>query len=102
MERQHQSATFNTAEIETELETVNAEIGALQAVYNSLPDGATKQETFRKLKKAEYKKFLLEQRRENYGVMSLLEKEYDIACIEKDIEEADVFITALENRMNSL
>jgi hypothetical protein len=102
LERQHQSATLTSAEIESELASVNAEIGALETIMNSLPEGPTKTETFRKLKKAEYKKFLLEQRKGNYGVVSLLEKEYDIACIEKDIEEADAFILALKDRMNSL
>jgi hypothetical protein len=102
MERQKQSATLNAAEIETELASVNAEMAALQTVLDSLPDGPTRVETFRKFKKAEYKKFLLEQRKENYGVLSLLEKEYDIACIEKDIEETDAFITAVTNRMDSL
>lgn len=102
LQRQRQTATLTSAEIETELASVNAELNALQPVMNSLPDGPTKTEALRKYKKAEYKKFLLEQRKENYGVMSLLEKEYDIACIEKDIEEADAFIAALKDRMDSL
>jgi hypothetical protein len=102
LERQHQSASLTSTEIETELASVNAELGALQTVMDNLPDGPTKVETLRKFKKAEYKKFLLDQRKENYGVMSLLEKEYDIACVEKDITEADAFITAITERMNSL
>ena len=102
LQRQRQTATLTSAEIETELASVNAELNALQPVMNSLPDGPTKTEALRKYQKAEYKKFLLEQRKENYGVMSLLEKEYDIACIEKDIEEADAFIAALKDRMDSL
>lgn len=102
LQRQRQTATLTSAEIETELASVIVEIDALQSVMNSLPEGPTKAETLRKYKKAEYKKFLLEQRKGNYGVMSLLEKEYDIACIEKDIEEADAFITAVTDRMHNL
>lgn len=102
LQRQRQTATLTSAEIESELASVIVEIDALQSVMNSLPEGPTKAETLRKYKKAEYKKFLLEQRKGNYGVMSLLEKEYDIACIEKDIEEADAFITAVTDRMHNL
>lgn len=102
LQRQRHTATLSAAEIEAELASVNAEIYALQAVISNLPEGPTKVETVRKLKKAEYKKFLLEGRKGNYGVLSLLEKEYDIACIEKDIEEADAFITAITTRMNQI
>jgi transcriptional regulator with XRE-family HTH domain len=102
LERQRSSATLTSAEIEAELTSVNAELDALQTVINSLPEGPTKTEAVRKFKKAEYKKFLLEQRKGNYGVVSLLEKEYDIACIVHDIEEADAFIVAVTDRMNEL
>jgi hypothetical protein len=102
IDRQRQNVTFTSAEIETELASVNAEITALQAVINGLPDGPTKQETDVKLKKAEYKKFLLDQRKGNYGVLSVLEKEYDISCIEKNVAETDLFIQAVTDRMNSL
>ncbi len=102
LERQRQTATITSAEIEAELASVHVEILALQTVISNLPDGPTKVETIRKLKKAEYKKFLLEQRKGNYGVLSLLEKEYDIACVEKGIEEADAFITAITTRMNQI
>ena len=102
LERMSQSATLTSAEIEAELTSVAAEIAALQTVIASLPDGPTKEDAIRKFKKADYKKTLLEQRKGKYGVLSLLEKEYDIACIEHDIEEADAFITAVTDRMNAL
>lgn len=102
LERQRQTAGDNSVEVETELASANAELTALQTVMDSLPDGPTKTETLRKFKKAEYKKFLLEQRQANYGVLSLLEKEYDIACTEKDIAEADAFISAVTDRMGSI
>ena len=100
--RQSQSATLTSAEIEAEITSVNAELAALQTVINNLPDGPTKEDAIRKFKKADYKKTLLEQRKGKYGVLSLLEREYDIACIEHDIAEADDFITAVTDRMNAL
>ena len=100
--RQSQSATLTSADIEAELTTVNAEIAALQTVINTLPNGPTKDDAIRKFKKADYKKTLLEGRRGKYGVLSLLEKEYDIACIDHAITETDAYITALTDRKNAL
>jgi hypothetical protein len=102
LERQRQNVSLTSSGIEAELATVNAEISALQTVIDNLPDGPTKQETQVRLKKAEYKKFLLEQRKDNYGVLSVLEKEYDISCIEQQISETDLFIAAVTTRMNAL
>lgn len=102
LQRQSQSATLTSAEIEAELTSVNAELAALQNLINNLPDGPTKEDAIRRFKKADYKKVLLEGRRGKYGVLSLLEREYDIACIDQDITEADAFITAVTDRMNVL
>jgi len=100
--RQSQNATLTSAEIEAELTSVNAELAALQTLIDNLPDGPIKEDTIRRYKKADYKKVLLEGRRGKYGVLSILEREYDIACIDLDIAEADAFITALTDRLNAL
>lgn len=100
--RQSQNATLTSAEIEAELTSVNAELSALQNLIDNLPDGPIKEDTIRRYKKADYKKVLLEGRRGKYGVLSILEREYDIACIDHDITEADAFITAVTDRMNAL
>jgi hypothetical protein len=102
LDRKRQSVSLTAAEIQTELASVTAELDALQAVYDSLPAGPTKDDTLVKFRKVEYKKFLLEQRKSNYGVLSVLEKEYDISCIEKDIAETDAYILALTERMNAI
>lgn len=100
--RQREAASTTSMQIETELTSVMAEITALHTVIDNLPDGPIKDDTVVKLTKAEYKKFLLEQRKGNYGVLSLLQKEYDIATTEKDIDETDAFIAAVTDRMNLL
>lgn len=102
MLRQSQNATLTSAEIEAELTSVNAELSALQTLINTLPDGPVKEDIIRRYKKADYKKVLLEGRKGKYGVLSILEREYDIACIDHDIAEADAFITAVTDRMNAL
>jgi hypothetical protein len=100
--RLSQNATLTSAEIEAELTSVNAELAALQTLIDNLPDGPIKEDTIRRFKKADYKKVLLEGRRGKYGVLSILGREYDIACIDHDIAEADAYIAAITDRMNAL
>jgi len=100
--RQRESASVSSAEIDAELVAVIAELDTLGPLIDSLPEGNFKTETIRKYKKSEYKKFLLEQRKGNYGVLALLEKEFDIACVDKAIGESDAFITSVRDRMEEL
>ncbi|MFT3910940.1 MAG: hypothetical protein QM737_16090 [Ferruginibacter sp.] len=102
LQRQMQSASSNTVGIEADLAAAVAEIEALNTVIANLPPGNTREETSVKLTKAEYKKFLLEQRKGNYGSTALIGKEYDIACVEQQIAETDAFIQSLTTRMNEL
>ncbi len=102
LERQRMSATITSQEIESSLLAVTTELQALQSVYNSLPEGPAKVDTFNNIKRNEYKKFLLEQRKENYGVLALLQKEYDIASIDRSIVETDDFIGQLRARMDEI
>lgn len=102
LERQHQSATITSQEIAASLQAVNAEMQALQHVHDNLPEGPIKLNMANDITKLVYKKFLLEQRKENYGVLALLEKEFDIASTDRTIAEADDFIDQLTTRMNAL
>ncbi|HEV7783442.1 MAG TPA: hypothetical protein VGO58_19345 [Chitinophagaceae bacterium] len=102
LERQRQTATITSQEIESSLLAVTAEIEGLQLAHDSMPEGPSKQNIFNTIKKNEYKKFLLEQRKENYGVLALLEKEYDIASIDRGIAETDEFIDQVTDRMNEI
>ena len=102
LQRQSQTATFTALEIEASLAAVEAELTALQAILNTLPPGPTYDENLVRKTKAEYKKFLLEQRRGNYGPIALVEKEYDIACIDQAIVETDAFIAAVTARRDEL
>ena len=42
LERQRKTATMTSVEVETELQSVTAEIAALESVITGLPDGTTK------------------------------------------------------------
>jgi len=102
LDRQRLSAILTSQEIESSLMAINAELAALQQVHDSLPEGPSKQDIFNSIRRSEYKKFLLEQRKENYGVLALLEKEYNIASIDRSIDETDDYIVQLTDRMNEI
>jgi hypothetical protein len=84
-----------SVEIDAVLQGVNIELNANQAVFATLPEGQSKEEMEKKIKRLEYKKFLLENRKESYGSVALLEKELDLERINKELDEVDVFITTV-------
>lgn len=88
--------------IDTELLSVTTQIAGINSVLPSLPEGSVKEDHLKKLKRLEYKKFLLEDRRINYGVVALLEKELDVERITKEIVEIDAFITAVTQKKATL
>ena len=89
LERKRKTSTSTSIEVETELQSVNAEIAALESVITGLPDGSTKDDIILKKKKLEFKVLLLTERKNNYGIVSLIDKEFDIGRIEKEIEATD-------------
>ena len=89
-------------EIDAVLQGVLAEISALDIIIASLPDGSVKDEQIRKRKKADYKKFLLETRRETYGMIALLQKQSDVALIDVEIEAMDEFTAIIEAHKETL
>ena len=95
-------ASGSTVVIETELSATNAQIAVLETVIATLPEGDIKKENISKKTKLEFKRFTLLERKESYGVLSLLETEADIGCIDKDIEELDAFIAGVKDRKSSL
>lgn len=89
-------------EIDAVLQGVIAEIDATVTVIAALPEGPTKEDLEKKKTRLEYKRFLLENRKESYGSVALLEKELDLERINKELDEVDVFITDVTARKVSL
>jgi len=100
--RQKEMYSENAVEIATELAAKQAELTALDAVIAGLPDGELKDENIKKKKRAEYSIFLLNDRQANYGAVALLEKEYDLQRVLKELEETTVFIAEVEARKAAL
>ena len=98
------TARFASTSIEVQaiLQSVIAELAALETVIAALPNGPTKVNELKRKVKLEYKKFLLENRRESYGAVALLKKELDLQRINKELIEVDVFIAAINARKAAL
>lgn len=82
-------------ELDAILQGVLAELEATNTIISVLPDGPTKEDAINKKTRLEYKKFLLETRKENYGSVALLEKEMELARVLQEITEVDSFISAV-------
>jgi hypothetical protein len=91
---------YSTAsiEIDAELQAVLTEITATETIIATLPDGNSKEDAVKKKVRLEYKKFLLENRKESYGVVALLEKELDLAKVTLELAEIDAFTAAITTR----
>ena len=91
---------YSTAsiEIDAELQAVLSEITATETIIATLPDGNSKEDAVKKKVRLEYKKFLLENRKESYGVVALLEKELDLAKVTLELAEIDAFTAAITTR----
>ena len=82
-------------EIDAVLQWVLAEISAVDTIIATLPEGATKENEEKRKVRLEYKKFLLENRKESYGAVALLEKELDLERVNKQLDEVNLFIDAV-------
>lgn len=82
-------------EIDAVLQGVLAEISAVDTIIATLPEGATKENEEKRKVRLEYKKFLLENRKESYGAVALLEKELDLERVNKQLDEVNLFIDAV-------
>ena len=98
VERQKEQYARNAISIAADLMAKQAEKQALDTVVANLPEGATKTENLTKRTKVEYSIFLLENRKTNYGDVALLEKEYDLQRVKRELEETVTFIEEVAAR----
>jgi len=98
LERQQTSYAENAVELDAELQITNAEATALDTVIAALPDGETKDDNVTRRKRLELKQFLLNEKKVNFGGVALLDKQFDLARVNKEIEETDTFIAAVQAR----
>jgi hypothetical protein len=97
-ERQYNNISNGTVGVDVELAAVSAEIASVEPIISGLPEGPIKKEYQARLTKLYYKKFTLEQRKDQYGIFALLEKEFQINCIEQELVVNTAYVAALEAR----
>lgn len=102
LQRQQNSYEENAVVLNEELSAVNAELTAYNTIIANLPDGDLKNEQIAKQKKAELKLFMLTSKKDDYGAVALLSKEFDLARVQKELEEADNFIAAILARKQAI
>lgn len=102
MDRQRKAYQSSSISIGAELQAVAAEIAALTSIIGGLADGPLKDENVKRLRKAELKKFLLEDRQKGFGVMALIDREVEVTRADLQIAEIDTAISAVETRKTGL
>ena len=102
IERVSQKYAETSVGLDAELQGVIAEIAANDTIISVLPEGPTKEEALDKKVRLEYKKFVLENRKENFGTVALLQKQSELGRIEQEIVEVDAFVVAVEARVLAL
>lgn len=101
-ERLTNNYTIASIEIDAELQSVITEIAATETIITALPAGNSREDAIKKKVRLEYKKFLLENRKESYGVVALLEKELDLTKVTLELTEIDTFMNAITTRKGEL
>ena len=102
VERVAVNYSSTSIEIDAVLQGVLAELTAIETIISTLAEGPTKEDLVKKKTRLEYKKFLLENRRESYGSVALLEKELDLERINKELDEVEGFIITITDHKATL
>jgi hypothetical protein len=102
IERVAQKYAETSVGLDAEIQGVIAEIAATEIIIAALPEGPSRDTAVDKKVTLEYRKFVLENRKENYGTVALLQKESELGRIDQELAEVDAFMAAVEARRLSL
>ncbi|WP_396158904.1 hypothetical protein [Flavobacterium sp.] len=102
IERVAQKYAETSVGLDAEIQGVIAEIAATEIIIAALPEGPSRETAMDKKVTLEYRKFVLENRKENYGTVALLQKESELGRIDQELAEVDAFMAAVEARRLSI
>jgi hypothetical protein len=102
IERVTQKYAETSVGLDAEIQGVIAEIAAKETIIAVLPPGPSRETAMDDLTRLEFRKFVLENRKENYGTVALLQKESELGRVNQQIDEVDTFVAAVEARRLSL
>ena len=101
-DRQHQAVTTSASSVEADLVGVTAQVTGYQTAIAAMADGPAKNKLLDKLESLEHQQYLLRKRSQRYGILALLQAEYAISCIEKQLLETTAYIDAVTARKAEL
>ena len=102
LERHKMVSSSSSVTIAVDLQTIIAQISVSQTILAALPDGKEKDKENEKLLGLQYRYAVLSNRKKSRGIVAVLETEYDIGCIDKQLAENTAFVEAVTVRMNDL
>lgn len=102
LQRQRNSYAETAVEVDAELLAVTAELNALNTMIPTLPNGDAKDDNIGRQKRLELRQFQLTQRKDNYGVVAQLVKEFEQARLDKELLAVQEFTTAVQERKAEL
>ena len=102
LERHKEVTSGNAGAVDVALATITSQISSLESTIAGLPDGDTKIKEGLKLMSLNVRKAKLMYRKSNQGVVDILETEFELDRVDKEISSADLFIQALTDRLNGL
>jgi len=95
-ERQMKNALDRTADIEADLARNQADIAAADAAIAVLPDGNAKEEQRSKKRRLEGERAIINERKFDFGIVALIDKELELARAQKELAEVNDFIAQVE------
>ena len=102
VEIQVNNMSENKDEISGGLTAVNQEVATMTSVVAGLPNGPTKDEFAVKLRKLEFRQFLLQNRAKTRGLVTVIQYEHDINIIDAIIVVIDDFVAQLDAQLAAL
>ena len=83
-------------------ESVNIEVAALGQAVDQMPEGDLKTNLALYMKRREYQQLSLSTKVDDYTIIALIEKQYDVSKVESEIQASAVYLAALEARKAEL
>ena len=92
----------NKDEISGGLTAINTEVNTVTTVVAGLADGPTKEDFTVKLRKLEFRQFLLQNRAKTKGLVPVIQYEHDIKVVDAIVIVIDDFIVRLDAGLAAL
>jgi len=100
--RQTKQYAQNAVEVEAELAAVNTELDSLASIIAGLPAGERKREEEIRKQRTIVRKMLLEERKNDYGVVALIEREVELDLTDRHIAAVTEALAAVATRKAAL